>query len=78
MNESKTRIFIFKDNWIEVNESVDKVTKLIESSKDGDFIALTLSTTGESIYMLRDRITLSATGKPIYVLRDHVAYFSAN
>lgn len=59
MNETitRTRIFISKDNWVEVQESADEVTKLIESSKDGDFIALTSATTGEAIYMLRDFIT---------------------
>ena len=59
---SNTRIILSRGDCIWVQESVDEVKKLIESSKDGDFITL----------------TQSAPNKPVYVLRNYIAYFLAN
>lgn len=39
-----------------VDELTDEIKQLIESSEDGDFITLTLSTTGEPVFVLMDRI----------------------
>lgn len=56
-----TRIFLSKNNWIDVKESVDVIANKMYNSKDGDIITMTPLDSNE----------------PIYVSRSHIVYFFA-
>lgn len=52
-----TKVFMSKNDWIDVKESADVIANKIYNSKDGDIITMTLLETDETIYVLRSHIT---------------------